>query len=80
MARINGYNPIGICYNVEPFASNKGSRRKYSYTPFYRGILGKDNDEPDCDTDDSGMLKYLNDPEIQQQLNVRPTKWLPCRD
>lgn len=38
------------------------------------------DDEPDCDTDDSGMIKFFNDPTVQQQLHVQPTKWTPCSD
>lgn len=26
------------------------------------------------------MLKFFNDPTIQEQLHVRPTKWVPCSD
>lgn len=26
------------------------------------------------------MIKFFNDPEIQRQLNVRPTQWTPCSD
>lgn len=26
------------------------------------------------------MIKFFNDPQIQQQLHVRPTKWTPCSD
>ena len=73
-ARINGYNPIGICYDPPQFSN--GHRRGYSYTPFYRGAT----DEPDCDTDDSGMIKYFNDPDVQKQLHVDALNWSPCSD
>jgi len=74
--RINGYNTIGICYNGA--SVNGEARRGYKYTPFFRrALLG---DEPDCDTDDSGLLKFFNDATVQQQLHVKAVKWSPCSD
>lgn len=26
------------------------------------------------------MLKFFNDPTVQEQLHVRPTRWVPCSD
>jgi len=74
--RINGYNTIGICYNIA--TQNGEARRGYKYTPFFRkALLG---DEPGFDTDDAGLLKFFNDPTVQKQLNVNTTKWAPCSD
>lgn len=79
-ARINAYNPIGICYNL-PQENGRSMRRGYQYTPFYRKrFVSAENDEPDCDTDDSGMIKFFNDPEVQKQLNMKATAWTPCSD
>lgn len=26
------------------------------------------------------MIKFFNDPEVQKQLNMKPTNWTPCSD
>ena len=83
VSRINAYNTIGICYNIKPlpFGSEAQSKkRKYAYTPFYKRSVYADNDEPDCDTDDSGMINFLKDPEVQQQLHVARKNWTPCSE
>ena len=55
--------------------------RGYKYTPFYRQRFADSNDaEPDCNTDDTGLIKFFNDAEVQKQLNVKPTEWRPCSD
>ena len=58
--------------------------RGYKYTPFFRKrIFGErigDDDEPDCDTDDTGLIKFMNQAEVQEQLHVNKTKWTPCSD
>ena len=57
------------------------NRRGYKYTPWYRKrFVSAEDDEPDCDTDDSGMLAFLNDKTVQEQLNMQPTQWAPCSD
>ena len=44
-----------------------------------RGEMLKD-DEPDCNTDDTGLIKYLNIAQVQADLHVNKTEWTPCSD
>ena len=64
--RINAYNPIGICYNQVysyDHSHSTSHKRGYKYTPFFaRRSRSANDDEPDCDTDDTGLIKFLNDP------------------
>ena len=57
--------------------------RGYKYTPFFRRrFFGekRNDEEPDCDTDDTGLIKFMNKPEVQSQLHLNKTKWTPCSD
>ena len=81
--RINAYNPIGICYN-QVYSKDSQHRRGYKYTRFFNpkrhSKKNVNDDEPDCDTDDTGLIKYMNNPNVQSQLHVNKTKWTPCSD
>ena len=41
--------------------------------------LTADNDaEAPCSSDDTGILLFLNDPEVQKQLHMPSMRWTPC--
>ena len=89
--RINPYNSIGICYVTR----SGGFRNKFWYTPFdekmyqqfgklpekYLMTDGDDDieEDPPCSSDDTGIVLFLNDPDVQKQLHVPTMKWEPCR-
>jgi hypothetical protein len=78
--RINAYNPIGICYNA-PQDGHYRKPRGYRYTPFYhKRVAASLDDEPDCNTDDHGLIAFFNSATVQKQLNVGPMEWQPCSD
>lgn len=80
-ARLNAYNPIGICYNPHSPSGQNSKKRGCKYTPFYRKrFVSLKDDEPDCNTDDSGLLAFFNDKTVQKQLHVQEGEWSPCSD
>jgi hypothetical protein len=71
--RVNPYTSIGICYAHKSIDGKPRSR--FWYTPFDEEMYRKTDEEPGCSSDDYGITLYFNDPTVQSQLHVTPTKW-----
>jgi hypothetical protein len=72
--------PIGICYDQNISMSHHSSQKKLMAKRLHRKTKLMEDELP-CNSDDLGMLLFLNDDTVKQQLNVdKSITWHACND